>query len=99
MYHGPFWLDPPNQGYGLFTNVLGHAPNPDLLLATAVHIVVLVKSEGKVAVLAFAAIELVPLPIPLRVYPIVAIPAVEDIIALTADQDPIITVAPVDEVV
>jgi len=47
-----------------------------VLLATAVHIVFIV---SKVAVLAFAAIELVPLPTSVSNENIVAIPAIEDI--------------------
>ncbi|HET7273198.1 MAG TPA: hypothetical protein VFI90_19180, partial [Rubrobacter sp.] len=52
-------------------------------LATAVDVVVLV---SEILVLAFAAIELVPLPI-MSVKPIVAIPAIIDILSLSLDSE------------
>jgi hypothetical protein len=60
----------------LLENRLSRLP---LLLATAVHVVVLIR---KVVVPTFTAIELVPLPsVPGSVQGIVAIPPVEDVLA------------------
>jgi hypothetical protein len=64
----PHRLGSPDRDYGLFTKVDPLAP----LLATAVHVVVLV---GDVLIPAFTAIELVPLPIVIAREKIVAIPA------------------------
>jgi hypothetical protein len=52
------------------------------MLATAVHIVELVRLGSQIQVLAFTAIDLVPLPIYGYIQDVVAIPAIDDILAL-----------------
>jgi len=67
-----------------------------LLLAAARHVVVLI---SVVAVLAFAAIELVPLPITvIGSKHIVTIPAIDDVFANVWDHK-IVAVTPVDDVI
>jgi len=66
----------------------------ELLLAAAIHIVVLVSN---VFVPASTAIELVP-PIIIGIKLIVAIPAIDDVVATVWDQI-IVTVTPVDDVI
>src|SRR5215204_2725435 len=57
--------------------------NGTLHLATARHIV---KAVSKIIVLAFTAVEFIPLPVTSRVKMIVAVPAVEDVLAPTSPQ-------------
>ena len=68
-----------------------------LHLATAVHVVVLV---GIVFVVAFTAIELVPFPdVKDAVKEIVAVPAVDDVLASDSPQPLVVARAPVDHVI
>jgi hypothetical protein len=71
-----------------------------LHLATAVHIV---EPASNVFVRAFTAIELIPMRVSERLFHsvkiIVAIPAIEDILALASPQHPVVALAPVDDVI
>ena len=67
-----------------------------LHLAAARHVVDLL---SHISVPAFTAIELVPLPIPIRVNGIAAIPAVDHILAPISVQFHIVAVAPIDDVI
>src|SRR5215207_490227 len=108
MFMAPTWVGPTDRGYGLFTDVLDDYLYLDLLLAAAIHVVVLRHLEifiYAISVLAFAAIELIWLAvIPARqgrnFDEIVAIPPVEDVLAPpgTAAQI-VVSVAPVDDVI
>jgi hypothetical protein len=69
-------------------------PGAGIRLATAIHIVVLVSN---VFVPASTAIELVP-PIIVGIKIIVAIPAIDDVVA-TVWEHPIVAVTPVDDVI
>src|SRR5215217_3380931 len=90
-------LGPSGRGNGLFTNVLGNGgPHLGLLLAAARHEVFLV---SVVYVLAFAAVELVVPPIPLFGKVIVAIPAVDDVIAIASDNLHFVAGSSVDDVI
>ena len=75
----------PDRGYRLFTDVLDDYLYLDLLLAAAIHVVVLRHLEifiYAISVLAFATIELVWLAVIVRNFDeIVAIPTVLDVLA------------------
>ena len=94
---GPSRAVTPDRGFELVTNVLRNARPPlHLLLAAARHEVVLVSLVG---VLAFAAIELVVSPIPLFADEIVAIPTVDDVIAIASVDLLFIAASPVDDII
>jgi hypothetical protein len=72
------------------------AAGVELLLATAIHIVMLVST---VAVLAFAAIKLVLTPATLRKEDIVTISAVENVLTLVYAGQGVASVAPLEHIV
>src|SRR5215211_4698472 len=91
-------VGPSGRGYGLFTSVLGNRFIFDLLLTATRHVVVLLSA---IAVLAFATIELVWLAVsacPIVLDGIVAIPTVEDVRAVIANQEGVVARPAVDEV-
>src|SRR5215207_4567962 len=67
--------------------------NGTFFLATARHVVKLV---SKIIVPAFTAVEFIPLPVTGRVKMIVAVPAVEDVLAPTSPQHLVVAVASVE---
>src|SRR5215216_5362366 len=103
MFMAPTWVGPTDRGYGLFTDVLDDYLYLDLLLAAAIHVVVLRHLEifiYAISVLAFATIELVWLAVIVRnVDEIVAIPTVLDVLAPPGAAQTVVSVAPVDDVI